>query len=326
MRMRQRSVRSVALALAADRHSAASPHAQGGAHSRPTSRRRLPAAPGARRERRGARPSRSRTRPTPSAPRPSRATTRRSGAVCATRARRPARQQPARSARRACWSRRSRSTRARSFTTAGEAWRQIRNWLDHSLSAASSSCSSFWRSRCTTVARARSAGTDADTGRLIERFTYFERTVALDRRRSPSSSSRFRALVMAFGKFFLLPLIGGQLFGWLTYALKTAAQLRRPAVRGVAGRHVPHLPARQLADAAPTWAWLQGAGGMLGGEHPPSGRFNAGEKMVFWGGVVVLGAVVVGFGLRARQARARARPDAAAHAGRAHVARDRARS
>jgi formate dehydrogenase subunit gamma len=38
---------------------------------------------------------------------------------------------------------------------------------------------------------------------------------------------------------------------------------------------------------------------MLGGEHPPSGRFNAGEKIVFWGGMVVLGVVVVvsGFAL-----------------------------
>jgi formate dehydrogenase subunit gamma len=38
---------------------------------------------------------------------------------------------------------------------------------------------------------------------------------------------------------------------------------------------------------------------MLGGEHPPSHRFNAGEKIVFWGGMLMLGAVVVtsGFAL-----------------------------
>jgi formate dehydrogenase subunit gamma len=28
-------------------------------------------------------------------------------------------------------------------------------------------------------------------------------------------------VVIAFGKFLLLPIIGGQLFGWLTWALKT---------------------------------------------------------------------------------------------------------
>ena len=33
---------------------------------------------------------------------------------------------------------------------------------------------------------------------------------------------------MAFGKFFLLPVIGGTLFGWLTYALKTAHNFAGP--------------------------------------------------------------------------------------------------
>ena len=32
---------------------------------------------------------------------------------------------------------------------------------------------------------------------------------------------------------------------------------------------------------------------MFGGEEPPSHRFNAGEKLVLWGGVVVLGSIVI---------------------------------
>ncbi len=44
-------------------------------------------------------------------------------------------------------------------------------------------------------------------------------------------------------------------------------------------------------------AWLVTGGGMLGGDHVPSGRFNAGEKVVFWGGVIVLGLTVVASGL-----------------------------
>ena len=32
--------------------------------------------------------------------------------------------------------------------------------------------------------------------------------------------------------------------------------------------------------------WLRKGGGMFGGDEPPSHRFNAGEKLVFWGGVV----------------------------------------
>jgi formate dehydrogenase subunit gamma len=36
---------------------------------------------------------------------------------------------------------------------------------------------------------------------------------------------------------------------------------------------------------------------MLGGDEVPSQRFNAGEKLVFWGGVMLLGLVVVASGL-----------------------------
>ena len=38
-------------------------------------------------------------------------------------------------------------------------------------------------------------------------------------------------------------------------------------------------------------------GGLLSGKEVPSGRFNAGEKIVFWGGVIVLGLIVVASGL-----------------------------
>ena len=36
---------------------------------------------------------------------------------------------------------------------------------------------------------------------------------------------------------------------------------------------------------------------LFGGEEPPSHRFNAGEKLVFWGGVFFLGVFVVSSGL-----------------------------
>ena len=38
--------------------------------------------------------------------------------------------------------------------------------------------------------------------------------------------------------------------------------------------------------------WLAKAGGLFSGKHVPSGRFNAGEKAWFWGGVTLLGIVV----------------------------------
>jgi formate dehydrogenase subunit gamma len=43
--------------------------------------------------------------------------------------------------------------------------------------------------------------------------------------------------------------------------------------------------------------WLFRLGGMVSGEHVPSGRFNAGEKLWFWAGVVVLSLIVSASGL-----------------------------
>jgi formate dehydrogenase subunit gamma len=43
--------------------------------------------------------------------------------------------------------------------------------------------------------------------------------------------------------------------------------------------------------------WFANLGGMISGEHVPSGRFNAGEKVWFWIGVVVLSLVASASGL-----------------------------
>jgi formate dehydrogenase subunit gamma len=45
--------------------------------------------------------------------------------------------------------------------------------------------------------------------------------------------------------------------------------------------------------------WLLKAGGVFSksGQEPPSNRFNAGEKVIFWLGVLVLGVIVVASGL-----------------------------
>ena len=57
---------------------------------------------------------------------------------------------------------------------------------------------------------------------------------------------------MAFGKYFLLPLIGGTLFGWLTYALKTAHNFAGPLFAVSMVDRVLHLPAQQLPARATT--------------------------------------------------------------------------
>ena len=97
-------------------------------------------------------------------------------------------------------------------------------------------------------------------------------------------------IVMAFGKFFLLPVLGLTLFGWLTYALKTIHNFVGPLF--VVSLIVVFLTfVRDNLPAKGDLHWLLKGGGMLSKKEVPSHRFNAGEKLVFWGGVFALGLV-----------------------------------
>ena len=112
------------------------------------------------------------------------------------------------------------------FTNAGEAWRQVRNdWIIPYGAALMFvtllALAIFYFVR----GPIKVHGTE--TGRKIERFTPFERAVHW------SNAIAFVALaisgiVMAFGQFFLLPVLGGALFGGLTYALKTIHNFMGP--------------------------------------------------------------------------------------------------
>lgn len=180
------------------------------------------------------------------------------------------------------------------LTTAGEAWRQVRNnWIlpygGSLLLIVAVAIGLFYFGKGTLKLHA------PETGRLIERFTYFERAAHW------VNAIAFVALavsgiVMAFGKFFLLPIIGSTLFGWLTYALKNLHNFVGPlfAVSLVV------VIFTFVKDNLPTKddiTWLLKGGGLLGGHEVPSHRFNAGEKVLFWGGVFLFGLIVVGSGV-----------------------------
>ena len=179
------------------------------------------------------------------------------------------------------------------LTNAGEAWRQVRNqWLipyggSLLLIVAGAIAVFFWR-------KGAIALHGKPTGREIERFTPFERSAHW------ANAIAFvvlaiSGLTMAFGKFVLQPLIGDTLFGWITYLLKNAHNFAGPlfAVSLVV------VFITFLKDNMPRQGdlnWLLKGGGILSGQEVPSHRFNAGEKLVFWGGVFFLGAVVVASG------------------------------
>jgi formate dehydrogenase subunit gamma len=180
------------------------------------------------------------------------------------------------------------------FATAGEAWRQVRNkWIVPYggallLIVLLAIAIFYWR-------KGAMGHSENTASRSIERFTPFERAAHW------TNATAFVVLaisgiVMAFGKYFLLPVTGATLFGWLTYALKTAHNFAGPLF-AVSVVIVFITFVKDNIPRAGDAAWLKKGGGMLSGKEVPSHRFNAGEKVVFWGGVFVLGATAVASGL-----------------------------
>lgn len=137
---------------------------------------------------------------------------------------------------------------------------------------------------------------DKPTGRLLRRFSTVDQVVHW------SVAISFcilglSGLIMLFGKYVLLPVIGYTLFGWLTALGKNLHNFIAPffivSVIAMFVLFIRHnLP--KLYDLNFLLnAWQV----MAKGRHVPSGKFNGGEKVWFWGGVVVLSVVVSWSGL-----------------------------
>ena len=179
------------------------------------------------------------------------------------------------------------------LTTAGEAWRQVRNnWIIPYggaliLIALGAVGIFYWRKGMIMLH-------GKPTGVEIERFTPFERSAHW------SNAITFvilaiSGIVMAFGKYFMQPIIGDTLFGWITYLLKNTHNFAGP-VFAVSLTVVFFTFLKDNWPSKEDWTWIIKAGGLFGGAEVPSHRFNAGEKVVFWGGVFGLGLVVVASG------------------------------
>jgi len=133
------------------------------------------------------------------------------------------------------------------------------------------------------------------TGRLIERFNAVERashwTMAI--------SFVFLALtgtIILWGKYLILPWLGSAGFSWITIVGKNIHNFVGPLF--IFSLVVSFLIfVKDNLIHALDIKWLTHLGGMFGGHEIPSGRFNGGEKMWFWGGLVLLGAFVSVTGL-----------------------------
>ncbi len=180
------------------------------------------------------------------------------------------------------------------WTNAGEAWRQVRNrWIvpyGGSLVIIMALALALFHWRKGPIGHSDNRGPG-----VIERFTYFERAAHWTNAIAFSVLA-ISGIVMAFGKFFLLPLTGHLLFGWLTYVLKTAHNFFGPLFAVSLLVVIVTFIKDELPQSGDLH-WLKKGGGVMTNEEQPSHRFNAGEKIVFWIGAFLLGIVLVVSGL-----------------------------
>jgi formate dehydrogenase subunit gamma len=99
-------------------------------------------------------------------------------------------------------------------------------------------------------------------------------------------------LNITFGKLVLLPLIGPDNFSDLSQAAKYVHNF--VSFSFVVGLIL--IVELWIKDNIPRKAdieWLKEGGGFIKSKHPPAGRFNAGEKLVFWFALGAGAAVIV---------------------------------
>ena len=125
------------------------------------------------------------------------------------------------------------------------------------------------------------------SGRVVVRFNAFERFVHW------MTATCFIILALSglnitFGKSLLAPVIGLDAFAaWSQWAKYAHNYLSFPFTLGVVlilltwiGGNIPNS-----TDVE----WVKRGGGIVGNDHPPARRFNAGQKLIYW--VVVLGGL-----------------------------------
>ncbi|MFM7415135.1 MAG: formate dehydrogenase subunit gamma [Alphaproteobacteria bacterium] len=97
-------------------------------------------------------------------------------------------------------------------------------------------------------------------------------------------------LNLTFGRHILLPIVGPEAFTAISQWGKYAHNfLAFPFTLGIVIMLL--IWVKDNIPNARDIAWFKAGGGLIGNKHPEAGRFNGGQKMVFW--VTVLGGAVV---------------------------------
>lgn len=171
----------------------------------------------------------------------------------------------------------------------GNTWRALRNgpitqiggWL---LLLVPTAIGLFWLVKGTMKLHGKR------TGRQMKRFSGFERFAHW------GTAVTFvllalTGLAILFGKHVLVPVFGHEFLSWVL----TLGKLVHNYVGPVFGVFVLMMIFTFLRDnvwQACDMIWIRKAGGLLGGDHVPSSRFNFGEKTWFWFGLTFLGLAV----------------------------------
>jgi formate dehydrogenase subunit gamma len=126
------------------------------------------------------------------------------------------------------------------------------------------------------------------SGASILRFSTFERFIHW------MTAGCFIILALSglnvtFGKFILAPLFGEGAFAAMSQWAKYAHNyLAWPFMLGLVFMFVTWV-IHNIPDGTDI-VWFKKGGGLIGGEHPPAKKFNAGQKLIFW-------SVIVGGGM-----------------------------
>lgn len=127
------------------------------------------------------------------------------------------------------------------------------------------------------------------SGRTITRFNGFERFLHW------LTASTFIILALSglnitFGKTLLMPLIGPDAFAALSQWGKYFHNyLSFPFAIGLVLIFL--IWVRDNIPGRIDWEWLRRGGGIVGNDHPPAPRFNAGQKLIYW--LVAIGGATV---------------------------------
>ncbi len=135
---------------------------------------------------------------------------------------------------------------------------------------------------------------DKPAGRFIQRFSDIDRITHWTMGISFVTLA-ITGMIITFGKYVVLPVLGYTLFSWIAILAKNLHNFVAP----IFFLSVPLFIVLFIRDNLPRMydiQWLLKFGGMLskGGAHIPTGRFNAGEKALFWA-LVCLFSVVLCF-------------------------------